>query len=447
MRRWLLQNVLLVPMDGPPTAPLGHVRRGSLRIAGDRIEALGDFAPAPGELAIDGHGMAALPGFVQGHVHCCQTLFRGLGDDLELLPWLQTRIWPLEHAHDAASARASAELTLLLLLRSGTTTVQTMESVCHADAAFTAALATPMTLVSGNCLMDLDAGGVPAGMATSASTALQLCEQLRTGFDGREGRLHYAVSPRFLLSCSEALLRDAGAYARQHDLRLHTHAGEHPGEVRAVRAQLGRDSIEALHHFGLLGPRTALAHCVHTSPAERQLLQDTDTAVLHCPSTNLKLGSGIAPIVDYRARSLRLALGADGAPANNRLSQLTELRQMALLQAFAAGPGRLPAAAALHLATRGGAMALGLDHELGSLQPGKRADLVLFDLQQPELQPGGDLASQLVYAADERQLRAVLCGGEFVLRDGELLQLDAAAVAAAATVQLERVLARAGLMR
>lgn len=447
MHRWLLRNVMLVPMDGPPSAPLGTVRSGSLRIHGDRIAALGDLQPEPGEVVVDGRGRTALPGFVQGHVHCCQTLFRGLADDLALLPWLQTRIWPLEHAHDEASARASAALTLLLLLRSGTTAVQTMESVQHAETAFAAALATPMTLVSGNCLMDLGGDGVPAGMTTSRGEALAISEQLRAAFHGRDGRLFYAVSPRFLLSCSQDLARDAAAFASQHGLRVHTHACEHPAEIAAVRRAHGRDYIEVLHAQGLLGARTALAHCVHTTAAERQLLQDTGTAVLHCPSTNLKLGSGIAPIADYRARSLRVALGADGAPANNRLSAMTELRQAALLQAMAAGPFAVPAADWLWLATRGGAQALGLDHDLGSLSAGKRADVLLFDLLEPEVQPGGDVASQLVYSADERQLTDVVCGGEFVVRDGALQQLDAAAVVAAANAQLQQVLGRAGLAR
>lgn len=445
--RWLLDNVVLVPMDGPPAAPLGKVRRGGLRIDGERIAAVGDLLPEPGETVVDGGGQAALPGFVQGHVHCCQTLFRGLADGLELLPWLAWRIWPLEHAHDEASARASAELTLLLLLRSGTTTVQTMESVRHAAAAFAAALALPMQLVSGNCLMDVGGGGVPDGMATSAAAALAATEELRRQYDGRDGRLFCAVSPRFLLSCSEPLLRDAAAYAAQHRLRVHTHADEHADEVAAVRQAGGADYIEQLQRLGLLGERTSLAHCVHTTVAERQLLQDTGTAVLHCPSTNLKLGSGIAPIADYRRRGLRVALGADGAPANNRLSALGELRLAALLSALAAGPAAVPAAQWLRLSTRGGAEALGLEHECGSLQPGRRADVLLFDLQQPELQPGGDVASQLVFSADERQLRSVVCGGRFAVRDGEWQLSDANAVAAEAALQRDRLLARAGLAR
>lgn len=443
----LLCNVTLVPMDGPPEAPLGDVRRGALRIRGGRISALGDLSAEAGERIVDGAGWTALPGFVQGHVHCTQTLFRGLADDLPLLPWLQRRIWPLEHAHDAASTRASAELTFAELLRTGTTTVQTMESVRHAEVTCAAALDFGLCTIVGNCLMDVDGDGVPAGLPTSTTEALRTTERLWRDCHGLDDRLFVAVAPRFVLSCSEDLARQAAALATQCGLRVHTHAAEHPTEGAAVRARFGADAIEVLHSQGLLSSRTSLAHCVHTSPAERDLLVATGTAVLHCPSTNLKLGSGIAPIAEYRRRGLRVALGADGAPANNRLSALTELRQAALLQALVAGPGTWPAAQALWTATRGGAQALGLDHLVGSLRPGLRADVLLFDLDAPELGPGGDVASRLVYAATERQLRRVVCGGRFAVQDGALVAFDQARIAATAAQHCTQVLQRAGLHR
>jgi len=445
-----VRDVWLVPMDGPPGSPLGHVRRGALRVRGERIAALGDLAPAPGETVLDGQGGCLLPGFVQGHVHATQTLFRGLADDLPLLPWLQQRIWPLEHAHDAASTRASAALTFAELLAGGTTTVQTMESVRFAEQVCEQALAAGLVAIVGNCLMDLGGDEVPPGLPEAARPALARTEELWRTYHGREDRLFTAVAPRFLLSCSEDLARDAASFARQAGLRVHTHAGEHPAEVAAVRARFRRDYVEVLHEQGLLGPRSSLAHCVHTSPRERELLAATDTAVLHCPSANLKLGSGIAPVQAYRQAGLRVALGADGAPCNNRLSLLTELRQAALLQDLAAGPGVWPAAAALWTATRGGALALGLDHLVGSLQPGKRADLVLFDLEAPQL--GGPLAppqiaGRIVHAATESDLRAVVCGGRVVAERGEYLGADRAERTAAIASALPPLLQRAGLGR
>jgi 5-methylthioadenosine/S-adenosylhomocysteine deaminase len=437
-----IDGVLIVPMDGPPSSPLGEVRPGSIRIEGERIAAVGELPPSPGESRLDGSGLVALPGFVQGHVHLCQTLFRGLADDLPLLPWLRQRIWPLEAAHDEASLRASADLAFAELLRGGTTTVQAIETVHGTEQAFLAAQACGVTAVIGNCLMDLGESGAPACLVQGRQAALGECEALRRAFD-RQGRLHYAVSPRFVLSVSEGLARDAADFAAEHGLRVHTHACEHPDEIATVRERLGRDYIEVLQLQRLLGPRTGLAHCVHTKPSERAILKATGCAVLHCPSANQKLGSGIAPVAEYVASGLRVALGADGAPCNNRLSLLTELRAAALQQAMIAGPGAWPAAQALHAATRGGALALGID-DAGCLVPGMRADLVLADLDRLGVGPGGPLASRIVYSADESCLRHVYAGGRHVVRDG-VLQLDEAGIVAEAGRQLEALLTRAGL--
>jgi 5-methylthioadenosine/S-adenosylhomocysteine deaminase len=444
----LLRDVWLVPMDGPAEAPLGAVRRGALRIRDGRIASLGDLTAEPGERCLDGRGRHLLPGFVQGHVHATQTLFRGLADDLPLLTWLQQRIWPLEHHHDAASTRIAAELTFAELLRSGTTAAQTMESVRHAEVVAEVAARSGLTVVTGNCLMDVDDPNLPRGMATSAPEALRRLDELRRAYAGHQ-RIAIAASPRFVLSCSDALSRDVAAYAAQHQLRVHTHAAEHPAEVAAVRQRFGRDYLEVLADQGLLGPRTALAHCVHTSPRERELLASTGTTVVHCPSTNLKLGSGLAPIADYHRRGIPIALGADGAPCNNRLAMPTELRQAALLAATAAGPGAWPAAQALAAATRGGAHAIGRGHELGQLRVGYRADLVLWNLDDPRLgvvEPRLP-ASALVYSADLEHLEAVAVGGHWVVEAGHLLDHDRRRLADAARAAQAAVLARAGLHR
>jgi 5-methylthioadenosine/S-adenosylhomocysteine deaminase len=446
----LVTDVMVVPMDGPPNDPLGDVRRGSIRIHGGRIAAIGALEPEPGETAVAGDGMVALPGFVQGHLHYCQTLFRGLADDLPLMDWLQRRIWPLEAAHDDASTRASARLSVAELLLGGTTTTQVMESVRHAEQSCAVAAASGMTTVIGNCLMDLADPHAPAGLSTTTDEALELVASLHQQFHGMHGRIHYAVSPRFILSCTDELARAAAEYANAHGLAVHTHACEHPDEIALVRARTGRDYILALHDQGLLSERTSLAHCVHTTHAERDALVATGTAILHCPTTNLKLGSGLAPIAEYRSLGLRVGLGADGAACNNRLSMLTELRQAALLQATIAGPGTWPAATALHAATAGGAAALGLADEVGSLTPGKRADLVLFDLSPGRgagLGPGGDLVSRLVFTAETANVRHVMVGGEWCVRDGALTSMDAAAIADDADRQLTSLLSRAGLAR
>lgn len=440
----LLRDATLVPMDGPSDSPLGRVRTGSLRIEGERIAELGDLERRPGETVLDCSGLTLLPGFVQGHVHFCQTLFRGLADDLPLLEWLASRIWPLEAAHDAASTRTSAQLSVAELLGGGTTAVQVMESTRHAEETCEVLAHSPLTAIVGNCLMDVAIAGAE-GLCTTPAEAMGICEELRREFHGRGGRLFYAVSPRFVLSLSEGLARDAADFAAEHDLRVHTHAAEHPDEVRAVRHRFGRDYIVALARQGLVGPRAGLAHCVHTTVADRDVMVESQCAVLHCPSANLKLGSGVAPVAAYRELGIRVALGADGAPCNNRLSALAEMRQAALLQAWAAGPASLPAEQALHMATRGGAEALGLQGELGSLRPGLRADLVALDLEAAGTGPGGGIASRVVYAGDERRIRHVLAGGRLCVRDGEYQLEDLGELAGRGRDQQSRLLSRAGL--
>ncbi len=439
-----IDNLLLLPMDGSDASPLGEVREGSLRLRGDRIAAIGSLEPQSGETVIDCGGLTATPGFVQGHLHFCQTIFRGLADDLSLLDWLHTRIWPLEHAHDPASIRASARLSILELLAGGTTCVQVMETVRHTEASFEVAEQTGITAIIGNCLMDRVGPGIPDDMVTTARQALAMSEELADSFDG-QGRLHYAISPRFILSCSEELSREAAALAHDRGLRIHTHACEHTDELTEVRARFGVDYLLALRDQGLLGPRTGLAHCVHTTEAEREVLRASKAAVLHCPSANLKLGSGIAPITEYVKVGLDVALGADGAPCNNRLSALTEMRTAALLQACQVGPGAWPADQALHAATRGGARALGLETELGSLEPGKRADILLWDLAS--LEPDGAAVSSLVYRATEACLSQVYLGGQKVVENGQVAGMEDALIRNEAREQRDAVLGRAGVSR
>ena len=331
------------------------------------------------------------------------------------------------------------------LYRGGTTCVQAIESVRHSEQAFEAAQAAGIAARIGNCLMDEGADGLPAGFAASPAESMRISDELRAHYDGL-GRLRYAVSPRFVLSVSEELARDAAAFAEQHGLRVHTHASEHADEVGAVRARFGRAYLRVLADQGLLGPRTGLAHCVHLGDDELRLLVDSGAAVLHCPSANLKLGSGIAPITGFRALGVPLALGADGAACNNRLSALVELRQAALLQALVAGPGAWPAAQALWSATRGGALAIGED-DVGALAAGLRADFSVFDLRDPRLGCGDDPIGKLVWAATEAELRSVVVDGVVRVADGQLRDLDLAELTDRARSELGNLLARAGLAR
>jgi 5-methylthioadenosine/S-adenosylhomocysteine deaminase len=439
--------MLLTGLEVLTMVPGEAARSGSIRIRDGRIAAVGDLQAEAGESVHDCRGLTAVPGFVQGHVHLCQALFRNLAEDLPLLDWLRQRIWPLEAAHDAASLRASARLALFELVRGGCTTFQSMETVHGTEHVFAAVEASGLRAIVGNALMDLPAEGVPPGLVTTTATALVEAERLHAEWDGRAGRLHFALNPRFLLSCTPHLLRQVGRWRAERGWRVHTHAAEHPDEVRAVQAACGRPYVLALDDLGLLGPETSLAHCVHVDDDEVDVLARSGTAVLHCPSTNLKLGSGVARVAELVRRGIRVALGSDGAPANNRLDTLFELRQAALLSCWRAGPGALSAESLLALATRDGARALGLDGECGTLEPGKSADVVLLDLADPALGPGGDVATRIVYAAGREHVRHVLVAGRFAVRDGcvEGELGDAEGIAVEARQALRGVMERAAL--
>ena len=233
------------------------------------------------------------------------------------------------------------------------------------------------------------------------------------------------------MSCSRALLESVADLAREHDALVHTHASESQGEIAIVRQMTGGlGNLEYFAQIRLASPHLCAAHCVWADDRDQQLLADHDVKVLHCPGSNLKLGSGIAPVPAMRARGITVSLGADGAACNNRLDMFDEMRLAALLQAMRQKPGALPARDVLVMATRAGARTLGLDAEIGSLETGKRADLIVVDRDRPHLAPGPDPYSTLVYAARGSDVRTTVVDGDVLVNDFTPLHMDRAEVAA-----------------
>jgi cytosine/adenosine deaminase-related metal-dependent hydrolase len=226
---------------------------------------------------------------------------------------------------------------------------------------------------------------------------------------------------------------------------VHTHASESQAEVDLVRRRSGLSNIEYLDATGLASARLCAAHCVWASVAEQALLADRDVKVMHCPGSNLKLGSGIAPVAELLTRGVCVSLGADGAACNNRLDMFDEMRLAATLQAFRHGPGALPARTVLRMATRAGARTLGLERDIGSLEPGKRADVIVVSRDRPHLQPDQDPWSTLVYAARGSDVETVMVDGEVLVEDGELTRLDLGAVIAGAREAARELAGRAGI--
>lgn len=413
----------------------------SVLIQNGRIGRVGTFS-APAGTVIDAGGNLVMPGFVQTHVHLCQTLFRGLAEDLPLLPWLRRFIWPLEAAHDAASLRASARLACAELLRGGTTAFLSMETVRSTSAVMEAVAETGIMGLIGHCLMDETGGYDP--LAVDIEDGLAYCDVLLDRWGGHE-RVRPAVAPRFALSCSGENMALAAEYARGNGLLLHTHASEQIVEVDLVRERTGMDNIAYLDSVGLSGPDVCLAHCVHTTPAERELLRASDTRVLHCPSANLKLGSGCAPVPEYLEAGVTVSLGADGAPCNNRLDMLMEMREAALIQKPRLGPAALPARDVVAMATLGGARTLGWEAEMGTLEVGKRANLILVDRDALSVTPSSGPATDLVYGHTAADVLLTMVNGEILYEDGHCTTIDEDALREDVRRERKRLVERAGI--
>jgi 5-methylthioadenosine/S-adenosylhomocysteine deaminase len=436
----LIRNGTLVAMD-----QANSVLSADLLISGRRISAIGEIHErAPVE--IDARNCAVLPGFVQTHLHLCQTLFRGAADDLALIDWLKKRVWPMEAAHDAASVRASARLGIAELIKGGTTCALTMETVNHTEEVFQAAAESGIRATIGKCMMD-KGDDVPAALHEETNDSISASLELLKRWHGQEdNRLRYCFAPRFAISCTAELLKQVASLAQQHGVMIHTHASENRTECRLVQQESGMRNISYLDSLGLTGPHVALAHCVHLDPEELETLRHTSTNVAHCPSSNLKLGSGIAPVTQMIERGISVSLGADGAACNNRLDMFTEMRTAALLQKVTHGPEALPAWRTLRLATIDGAKALGLDHEIGSLEAGKRADIIIVRLDALHATPGTvDPVSQLVYSAQPDDVQTVIVNGRLLMHERELQTLDERAVIDEANREAALLMQRSGL--
>ena len=437
----LIRNATIVTMNDRL-----DIVEGAVTVRDGRIVSVG---PDPGhrhDRVIDAGGGYLLPGFIQTHIHLCQTVFRGSADDMPLLEWLKRRVWPLEAAHTPATLRASVRLAASELLLSGTTSVLTMETVHDTDVVFETLGQTGLRASVGKCMMDAS-DDAPSRLREQTSRSIDESLALKKRWDGAaNGRLRAAFAPRFAVSCSRDLLESVAALsAREHTL-VHTHASESRDEVEVVRRLSGGFSnLEYLADTGLATSRLCAAHCVWVTEREQELLAERDVKVLHCPGSNLKLGSGIAPVAEMRARGISVSLGSDGAACNNRLDMFDEIRLAATLQAVRNAPGTLLARDAIWMATREGARALGLDEEIGSIEAGKRADLIVVERDRPHLAPDRDPWSTLAYAARGTDVRLTMVDGEVLVDRFSLTQLDAAAISAEARVAAAELSSRAGV--
>ncbi|WP_227378419.1 5'-deoxyadenosine deaminase [Haladaptatus halobius] len=399
---------------------------GGVVIVGSEIEAVGtreeifDTYPNHEHKEYD----IIMPGLVGGHIHSVQSLGRGIADDTELLDWLFDYILPMEASLTEKSMEIAAKLGYLELIETGTTTAIDHLSVAHADRAFEVAGEMGLRGIFGKVLMDRRS---PDGLLEDTDQALNETKRLIQKYHrSYDDRIRYAITPRFAVSCTEECLRGARELADEHDgVRIHTHASENRSEIETVEEDTGMRNIQWLDEVGLTGEDVVLAHCVWTDESEREILANTGTHVTHCPSSNMKLASGIAPIWDYHNRGINVALGNDGPPCNNTLDAFTEMRQASLLQKVdKLNPTVTPAEVIFDMATINGAKAAGFDR-VGKIREGWRADILGVQTDLTRATPLHDVLSHLVFGAHGDDVAFTMVDGNVLMEDGEVTVADA----------------------
>ena len=407
---------------------------GTIRAVGSPSEVDGALGGAAAE-TLDADGGLVIPGLVNAHTHVAMTLLRGYADDKPLDPWLREDIWPAEAELTPDDVEAGAELGAVEMIRSGTTAFADMYFAMDrvADAVDRAGLRA--RLGHGVVTVGKDDADARADVEESLAVAREL--------DGAaDGRIRTAFMPHSLTTVGEEFLREGVAQARKAGIPVHLHANETTDEVDPIVDERGERPIAYAAEVDALGPDDFFAHGVHVDDSEIDRLADSGTAVVHCPASNMKLASGMAPVQRLREAGVTVALGTDGAASNNDLDVFDEMRDAAMLGKLAADDASaVPAAVVVEMATRGGADALNLPG--GRIEEGAAADLAVVDLDAPHLTPVHDPVSHLAYATRGSDVRHTVCDGEVLMRDREVLTLDTEAVqeraAAAASDLVDRV--------
>ena len=410
----------IIPVDPADRVLEGH----ALAIAHGRIvailpssEARSRFA-AVEEVSLPRHVL--IPGLVNTHTHAAMTLLRGLADDLPLMQWLQEHIWPAEHRWVSPDfVRDGSELAIAEMLRGGTTCFGDMYFFPEVTAQ--AVRQAGMRAVLGMIMFDFPSPW-GSGPEEYLAKGLALRDQHKN-----DPLLSFVFAPHAPYTVSDTWLTKLRALADELDLPVHTHVHETAGEVKDSLEKHGKRPLARLKQLGLVSPALLAAHMTQLDDAEIAEAAANGISVVHCPSSNLKLASGLCPVAKLLDAGVNVAIGTDGAASNNTLDMLAEMKTAALLAKGVAGdPTAVPASTALRMATLNGAKALGIDKDLGSLTENKWADLTAIDLDAPETQPVHDVISTLVYAASREQVTDVWVAGRRLLQERRLTRMDQA---------------------
>lgn len=402
--------------------PDATVVRADVLIDQDRGEILeiGTDLADDAEATLDATDSLVTPGFVNGHCHVAMTLLRGYADDKPLEDWLQEDIWPAEAELTPDDVRAGAELGLLEMIKSGTTAFADMYFHVPEIAAAVEEAGLRARLGHGVVTVVKDDEGAREDLETSLEIAAE--------YDGAaDGRISTAFMPHSLTTVGTEYLEEYVPKAREIGVPIHYHANETEDEVTPIVEEQGVRPLAYAAEKGMLEPQDFVAHGVHVDESEIGLLAEAGTGVIHCPASNMKLASGMAPVQRLREAGVTVGLGTDGAASNNDLSMLDEARDAAMLGKLAAeDAAAVPAATVADMLTASSADAIGL--ESGRLEEGEPADLAVLDLEKAHLTPRHDLVSHLAYAAAASDVRHTICDGRVLMRDREVLTLEETAV-------------------
>mgnify|MGYP006293105875 CR=1 FL=1 len=422
---------ILAPRWLIPVAPRDEVLEDhAVWVTDGRIEAILTREEADSRRQASNHPVewidlpthALIPGLVNGHTHAAMSLMRGLADDLPLMTWLEEHIWPVEGqmlGHDFV--HDGTLLAALEMIRGGTTTLSDM--YFFPEAAIEAVQAAGLRGVFGIVVID-----APNRWSANAEEALVKGVEMVNDWR-RHSRIEFTLAPHAPYTVGDAALERVRTMSDQLDLPVHMHVHETADEVETAVAASGERPLARLDRLGLLNERLVAVHMTQLSDDESARLAVTGTHVLHSPQSNLKLASGFCPVAKLLEAGVNVGLGTDGAASNNDLDMFDEMRTAALIaKPIANDAAAVSAHQALHMATLGGARAFGMDDRIGSIEPGKRADLVAVNLDEPETQPVFDPVSTLVYSASRRQVSDVWVDGHALLRGGRLRQLDSRAI-------------------
>ena len=453
MESILIEHGVVVTLD----ARRRVIRDGAVMIQGSRIADVGKtddlrrmYTP---EHTIDASRKLVIPGLIDCHVHLAQALIRGCADDVALIDWLGKYVWPLQGNYDAEDGRVSAQLCMLEMIKSGTTSF--IESMIHTRYGFDGiAKALEQSGMRGclaKTIMDTPAYGrkqmMHQGMIEDGEKSLAETVNMIDRWNGKaNGRIAVWFGPRSLGACSKALYEKIAEEAAKRKTGITMHLCEVQEDLRYAHRKFKKSPVAFAKEVGLLGPRTVLAHAVWLTDRDMAILSKTHTSVCHCPWSNSKLASGIARIPEMIKKGVNVALGCDGGPSNNAYDMITEMKLAACIHKVRlSNPITMPAQKILELSTIGGARATGMEEKIGSLEQGKLADIVLVNLDSVHMVPNNNFISDLVYAGCGADVDTVIIDGKIVMEGKRVKTLDEREIIQQAREKASALVERTGL--